>query len=698
MSSRELAPLFAPRSVVVLGFTQPEGQRAHQVLTNLLTAGYRGPVYLVGKDGLEVAGRPVSPSVEHIGDPLEVALVATPTHQVMDAVRACLTRDVKGVIVYSGGWAEAGQEGHFEQSRLATQVRAAGARLVGPNTLGLFRSYSGFNATQLTSLPGLAPAFEQKPGLTLLSTSTALAQIVWKELNRRGTPVRTAIGLGNCADLGPAEWLDFLIEDPMTHTAGVVLETAGAGGRQWLDAAVRFSRQKPMVVLLAGRTLAGMLSPSGVPHTQALLGDLMEQAGVVTADDPGHFCDLLEVNWLIGDRLPRGSGTVILSNSGGAGALAADLAHRAGLSVPMLEAQVDTRLQRCVPLHGSTANPVDITEDFKTHASNELFDAVTSSPHVFSAFVSLIGQDHPELARAADRAGRQNGHPVVMHLVEAPELERECRELGIPVCATLEGGMRMLTGLHRRSEAVARLGPATRLASHRASRVLNEAFGLSRRSPGSGSVLLGSRATAGFRIQSAPAGPEPSENVVVPDAVCRRVLREYGFSLIEETEMRAIGDVEWYARKQGYPVIVKVHPSEETLRAANDRELANVLEYLAGRWTEETRVAMVEPRPRGDRLVALGINHPEYGAIMALKSYRDTVWRYCPTASNVVASTLERLGLPAVEPAVENVEQFSAMLSANSAITRVELDPLVINPTGVTVAGYRMVIAAPKRS
>src|SRR5207244_12043098 len=67
--------------------------------------------------------------------------------QVLDAAASALRAGVRALCVISAGFAESGPEGSERQERLLALVRSYGARLVGPNCLGLTSATAGLNAT-----------------------------------------------------------------------------------------------------------------------------------------------------------------------------------------------------------------------------------------------------------------------------------------------------------------------------------------------------------------------------------------------------------------------------------------------------------------------------------------------------------------------------------------------------------------------
>lgn len=689
--------MLSPRSIAVIGVSSDRANPTHRLLHNLRTGGYRGHLYAVGQplDGLEVFEQ-----VEALAEVPELALITHPSHRVPDQVKACLTRGIRNLVVYSGGFAETGSEGQYAQAKLLAQVKNNGARMVGPNSPGVMRTYSGLNATManLSFDGGGRPSPTQKAGVALLSSSGGLAQMAMRMLETRGISVQTMIGLGNCADLTPADWLDFFANDALTRMVGLILEGGGTGGRRWLDTAVRLSRQKPLIVMRLGTTEAGMQASAahtGAPRSDVRLEDLLRQAGLTVARDMPEMVRRMEAHWRVGERLPAGRSTVILTNSGGAGALAADFCTQAGLELPRLEAAALTRLERCVPHHGSLNNPIDVTESFREYASVELVDAALTSQQVNSGLVIAVDLDVVELGQAAERIQQATGRPIVLVLENCPDLRHYCQKSGLLTAESVGEGVLLLSTLHDRAQQLEETSVALPPGLRRASRVLEMELGLEGSSLKASNLMLGSR-TFGQRQERGPLEQPPpaggGKSLTVDDEVCRKVLKEYGLPLLEEVELHSLRDIDWYAQDQGYPVIIQLRPSREILRITNEERKHRILAELSERGLDGQTMFLIEPRPPGDRLFVRGLNHPEYGPLMAFRNYRDTLWRLCPASRATLASTLEQLGFEPELTALETIERLGGLLVANPRVARVELDPMVCNPTGATVAGHRLVV------
>ena len=113
--------LLRPRSVAIVGASPTPGALGASVLENLERAGYGGDIHLINPKRAEINGRPCRPSIAELPLGVDCAVLAIPHAAVLESVRACARRGVGGVIIFSAGFAEGGEEGRAEQVEIARQ-------------------------------------------------------------------------------------------------------------------------------------------------------------------------------------------------------------------------------------------------------------------------------------------------------------------------------------------------------------------------------------------------------------------------------------------------------------------------------------------------------------------------------------------------------------------------------------------------
>ncbi|NUU24477.1 MAG: CoA-binding protein [Streptomycetaceae bacterium] len=352
--------LFTPRAIAVAGASTNRPGFGNRFLAAYRGMGWKHGLYALHPSAREVDGVPAFPDVDRIPDAVDYVVVATPAPTVPALVESCAGK-VGFVHVVSGGFAEAGEAGGELQERLRAAVRASGTRLLGPNCLGVY-SPEGRQTFTLGS--------PREPGsVSVISQSGGLSGDILNVGARRGLRFAKLVSIGNAIDVGAAELLDWLADDPETSVIALYLEGVG-DGRGLLRALRRAADRKPVVVLTGGTSRQGAQAVAS--HTGSLAGapkvwDAVAQAtGVVlvpTLEELLGCLAYLQAARSRSDRFEqRGQGgLLVLGPGGGASVLATDAADRAGLAlVPLAETPRTLLAARGFGAGTSLANPVEI--------------------------------------------------------------------------------------------------------------------------------------------------------------------------------------------------------------------------------------------------------------------------------------------------------------------------------------------------
>jgi len=250
MSKHYLNTLFSPQSVVVFGASDRLDSVGGVVFENLRTSGFNGPVIPVNPKHTTVQGVTAYPSLEKVGQQIDLAVICTPAATVPDIIESCGKLGVKGAIILTAGFSEGGEAGRALEKRVLEAAATYGLRFVGPNCLGVMRPSIGFNATFNR---GMA-----KPGrLALVSQSGALCTAIldWAGVNDIG--FSSVISLGASADVDFGEILDFLLNDPQTDSILLYIEGI-RHARSFMSALRAAARVKPVIVVKVGRHASGV--------------------------------------------------------------------------------------------------------------------------------------------------------------------------------------------------------------------------------------------------------------------------------------------------------------------------------------------------------------------------------------------------------------------------------------------------------
>ena len=383
-----LWPVLKPDSVAVVGASAREGSIGGAVFRNIVEAGYTGSVFPVNRSGEPVAGHPAHASVAELPVPIDLAVIAVPSGAVQGAVAEALGAGAKAVCVISAGFAETGPTGARAEADLLALVRSHGARMVGPNCLGVFAAGTKMNATFSRR--------QFEPGnVAISSQSGAVGLAVIDEASQRGLGMSAFVSIGNKADVSSNDLLEYWEDDADTAAIALYLESFG-NPRRFARIANRVARKKPVLALKSGSTTMG--ERAAMSHTAALAGSdraaeaLFQQAGVIRAHTLQELCDVLQL--VATQPLPHGRRVAILSNAGGLAILCADACAELGFELAPLNEHTRQHLAALLPDEATVANPVDMiasatAETFATVVPLLLADADVDSLVVLAAPTSL---------------------------------------------------------------------------------------------------------------------------------------------------------------------------------------------------------------------------------------------------------------------------------------------------------------------
>ena len=401
-----LAPFFSPRTVAVVGASTRRGSIGGELFRNILDADFAGIAYPVNPKADSVAGVKAYPSIADIPGDVDLAVFCVPGAAVLAEVEAALRKGTRALCVISAGFAETGIEGIRSQEELLALVRAHGARLVGPNCLGIFSAAVGLNAT-------FAPHSFPAGNIGFSSQSGALGLALLEQAAARGLGLSAFVSVGNKADVSSNDLLEYWEDDPSTDLVLLYLESFG-NPRKFARVARRVARKKPILAMKGGRTTVGQRAAGS--HTAALAGSttavdaLFRQAGVIRADSLEELSDVAVL--LSRQPLPRGRRVAVLTNAGGLGILCADACAGAGLELPQLAEETREQLAAVLPREASLANPIDMLGSAVGSTYEEAIPPVLADPGIDAVivlFVPPVVAGAEEVAEAVARAVR--AHP-----------------------------------------------------------------------------------------------------------------------------------------------------------------------------------------------------------------------------------------------------------------------------------------------
>ncbi|MGW8377545.1 acetate--CoA ligase family protein [Streptomyces sp. ODS28] len=345
--------LMQPRSVTVVGASNEPGKIGNSVMRNLVDGGFPGDIHPVNPKADDILGLKAYKTVKDVPGEVDVAVFAIPAKFVPGALEEAGRKGIPNAVLIPSGFAETGE--HELQAEIVAIAERYGVRLLGPNIYGYYSTWQDLCATFCTP-------YDVRGGVALTSQSGGIGMAILGFARSTKTGVSAIVGLGNKSDIDEDDLLTYFAEDPHTEVVAMHLEDL-KDGRAFVDAARETVREKPVVVLKAGRTSAGAKAAGS--HTGALAGDdavyddVLRQAGVIRAPGLNEMLEYARALPVL--PTPRGDNTVIITGAGGSGVLLSDAIVDNGLHLMEIPADLDEAFRRFIPPFGAAGNPVDIT-------------------------------------------------------------------------------------------------------------------------------------------------------------------------------------------------------------------------------------------------------------------------------------------------------------------------------------------------
>jgi acetyl coenzyme A synthetase (ADP forming)-like protein len=588
-----LRPFFAPEGVAVIGASKRRGSIGGELFRNILAADFAGAAYPVNRSGESVAGVRAYRTIEDIPDAVDLAVICLPGSTVLESAEEALRKGVPALCVISAGFAEIGSEGAERQERLLALVRAHGARLVGPNCLGIAVPALGLNAT-------FAPRALPPGRIAFSSQSGALGLALLEKASERGLGFSAFVSIGNKADVSSNDLLEWWEEDDGTDVVLLYLESFG-NPQKFGRVAGRVARRKPILALKAGTSRAGARAASS--HTAALAGSdaaveaLFRSAGVLRAR---NLEDLVDVATLLSSQpLPKGRRVAVLTNAGGLGILCADACDAAGLELPDLAEDTRRALAAILPSEASLANPIDLLGSATGETYAQALPHILGDPGIDAVIALFV----PPVVAGAAEVGTAIRETLEREPSDKPVLAVVVSADGTP--ETLRGATSPVATFAYPESAARALG----VAAGRAEWL--------RRPAGAVPALDGiERATARRLVDTALAA---ADDVWLDAADARVLLTAYGVPLVPEQIAADAAEAVAAARTLGRPVVLKtaaagVHKTESggvALNLETDDEIRAAAERIGG-------PLLVQPMIKGGTELLAGlVQDPLFGPLVA---------------------------------------------------------------------------------
>jgi acetyltransferase len=702
--SHPLDPIFLPRSVAVVGATEREGSVGRTVLWNLISHPFGGTVYPVNPKRHQVLGIRAYERLSALPEPVDLAIIAIPAAGVPAVIQECVEAGVKGAIVLSAGFKEIGPEG-LELEKAIQEAARGKLRLIGPNCLGIQNPHTGLNATFAAQMA--------RPGnVGFISQSGALCTSILDWSLQENVGFSAFISLGSMLDVGWGDLIDYLGQDPHTHSIVLYMESVG-DARSFLSAAREVALSKPIIVIKAGRTQAA--AQAAASHTGSLTGSdavldaAFRRCGVLRVDHIEDLFDMAEV--LAKQPRPQGPHLSILTNAGGPGVLATDALIRAGGSLASLAPETLEQLSQILPPHWSHGNPIDVLGDAGPERFAQALEIVLRDPGSQGCLVILTPQAMTDPTATAEKVvetWRRIGsrQPILASwmggaLVDAGE--QILNQAGIPTYRYPDQAARVFGYLWRFSDNLKALyetpalPPATAVERERVQPILSQA-----------------------RQQG---------RTLLTEVESKEILAAYGIPVVPTRVAESPEAAVEAAEAMGYPVVVKLYshtlthksdvggvqlnlPDAEAVRRAYRQIQTNVAEKAG---SQHFQGVTVQPMIRTDgyELILGSSEDPQFGPVLLFGSggqlvevFQDRAIGLPPLNTTLARRLMENTliykalkgvrGRRAVK--LEALEQllvrFSQLVAEQREIKEIDINPLLASGEGLVALDARVILCS----
>ncbi|MDX1513090.1 MAG: acetate--CoA ligase family protein [Gammaproteobacteria bacterium] len=704
-NGRFLDRIFNPRSVAVIGLSRSAVGSPVSVLTTLEDFGYQGKIYIVNPNMPQSEGHAyrVCATLDELPEPVDLAIVSVAREHVLDALEGCARNGIRAAIVITQGFADADEEGARLQEELVALVRRTGVRVLGPNTIGVSNAFGNFTSSFIEVHNEKTPV-----GIVSQSGLFMMGHIL---INNEPAGFSMSADLGNACDIGIVDVLDYYADEEnirviQCHVEGI------EDGRAFIDTASRVSREKPIVVLKAGKTSSGRAAVAS--HSGAAAGEnevyeaAFRKAGVVTANDAEELRLLSRA--FVTYTPPQGKRVAIMSFSGGGAILAVDAIESAGLTLASLSESSREKLRKFFPDWMAVENPVDIwipvSRDFHA-AFPQVLDLILQDEGVDAVVCIYCSYTLPKYADfdsslyIGEVAEKHPGKPVV------------CWSYGMDIAGFTkrvekQGDVMVFRSLDEAATTLAKLAD----------------YGRARRRPARQASIPGF-APVGERTGGV-LGRAKSDGRAYLFTEALEILEEHGLDVLkwrlatDETDLPAIAD------ELGFPVAMKivssdiVHKSDSggiLLGIENGQALAESYHRLRDHVMRREPGADIDGvlvqrmAPEGKELMLGAKRDPAFGPCLLLGAggiyteiLRDYAFRLVPVSEDEAYEMIAELKISKIlegvrgEPAchlasvVDAILRVSRLVAAHPEIREIDVNPLTVTERQAVVVDALIIL------
>ena len=381
--------LISPKSIVVVGGTDNIHAPGGKVLKNLIDGNFEGDLFVVNPKKDEIQGLKVYHTVEELPQ-VDLAIMAIAAKYIPQTIKSLTEqKSTKGFIILSAGFSEESEEGAALENQIVEQINKYNGSLIGPNCIGLLNT--NYNGVFTTPIPSLDPK-----GVDFISGSGATAVFIMESGVPKGLTFNSVYSVGNSAQLGVEEVLEYLDETFDAETSSLVkllyIENIDKPAKLLKHASSLIRKGCKIAAVKSGGSEAGSRAASS--HTGALASSdtavnaLFKKAGIVRCHSREELTTVASV--FMHPEL-TGKNIAIITHAGGPAVMLTDALSDNGLEVPHIEGEKAEELLTKLFPGSSAANPIDFLATGTAQQLGDIIDSVNDDFDNIDAMVVVFG-------------------------------------------------------------------------------------------------------------------------------------------------------------------------------------------------------------------------------------------------------------------------------------------------------------------
>lgn len=680
-----------PRSVAVVGASRDPEKLGYSVLNNIIQYKYPGNVYPINPKADEILGLKCYPTVSACPGEVDLAVIVVPNTLVLSVMEDCAKKGVRGVIIITAGFREAGLEGAKLERELVKLAEANNIRIIGPNCLGVIDTVQPLNASFAAGMP-------EKGTIAFTSQSGALCTAILDWALAEGIGFSRFVSLGNKADVNEVDMLEAWENDPNSRVIITYMEGL-SDGRKFMEVARRVTRHTPVIAVKSGKTAAGQRAVSS--HTGSLAGSdraydaAFQQSGVLRAESIEQLFDYSLA--FAYQPMLKGDQIAVVTNAGGPGIMATDALERSGLKLASLSRGTIERLRARLPAAANVYNPIDVIGDARADRYEWALEAVLKDEQVHGIIVILTPQVMTQVDETAEIIGRlaaQADKPVLACFMGEKKVRSGIRILHkyrVPNYLFPERAVGAMKAMYQHWQWIKR--PELEIVHFDVDKELVRDIFAKARSEG---------------------------RLALGDAEVRDVIAAYGIRIPKSKLAKTVDEAVANAEEIGFPVVMKIaspdilHKSDIggvrlNVRDRDQvRDLFDLLIYRAQRYMADAQIwgVQIQEMIGGGKEVIIGVNRdPQFGPLIMfglggiyVEVLKDVTFRIAPVSRQEATEMIGEIrsahllrGVRGERPSDLNAVADCIMRVSQMVIDFPEIVEMDINPLMVQAAGEGVV-------